>query len=153
MHQLLERDVVALPERPPLRLAMVGEHDEVVRARRLKHGALQPLELRVEQVEHGEGIRLGDAGMVGDLVVADEGRVRDRHALDDVREQRRDVEVAHRHRDGGARERVDAAAGHVLLAALALAARRPPLQQHVPKEQRDGAGEAVRSGEVGEELV
>ena len=83
-HQLLELDAVALAERPALALAVIGEHDQVVGARRLLDGALQPRELGVVLLQHGERIGLLDPGVVGDLVVADEGRVDDRDPLDDV---------------------------------------------------------------------
>ena len=58
--ELLERLAVALPERRPLGLAVVGEDDEVVGARRLRGGALEPRELAVVLAQHGEGVRRAD---------------------------------------------------------------------------------------------
>ena len=91
VHDLLERLAVALAERRALRLAVVGEHDEVIRARRLRRRTLQPGELVIVSLEHRERIGLANPRVVGDLVIADERRVADRHALDDVGHQQRDV--------------------------------------------------------------
>ena len=144
---------VALAERPPLGLAVVGEHDEVVRARRLLDRALEPGELRVVLPQDRERVGLLDPGVVGDLVVADEGRVDDGDALDDVAHQAGDVQVAHDDRDRAAHPRVEAAAVDVLRAGPALAAGGPPLQEHVPEVEGDRPGEPVGVGEVGEVLA
>ncbi len=103
-------------------------------------------------LEHRERVGLADARVVGDLVVAHEGRVADRHALDDVGHQQRRDEVAHHHGDRRADQRIEAAAVHVRGAAAALAAGRAPLGGDVRQRQRDRAHEPVGIGEVGEQV-
>src|SRR6185437_12043204 len=51
LHELVEPVAVALPERRPLGLAVVGEDDELVRPRRVAAGALDASELLVELSE------------------------------------------------------------------------------------------------------
>ena len=121
VHDLLERLAVALAERRALRLAVVGEHHEVIGARRLRGRALETGELAIVALQHRQSIGLADSRVVGDLVVSDERRVADRHALDDVRHQQRRDEVAHDDRDRGADERVEAAPIDMRGAAAALA--------------------------------
>ena len=53
--------------------------------------SLEALELGIVLLQNGERVGLFDAGVMSDLVVADEGGVDDRDALDDVAEQGRDV--------------------------------------------------------------
>ena len=103
--------------------------------------------------QHRECIGLLDPRVVGDLVVADEGRVDHRNALDDVAEQRGHVEVAHDHGDRAPHPRVEAPAVDVLLTAPALAARRQALDDDVPEVESDRAREAIGIGEVGEILL
>ena len=132
---------------------MVGEHDQVIGAGGLLDRALQPLQLGIVLLQHRERVRLLDSGVVCDLVIAHEGRVADGDSFDDVSQQRCDVEVAHDDGDRAAHERVEAAAIDVLLAPLALPARRTPLEDDVPEVERDRAREAVGIGEIGEVLL
>jgi hypothetical protein len=50
---------------------VVGEHDEAVRARRVRQGGLEPGELVVDAPQRGERVRALDARVVGDLVVGE----------------------------------------------------------------------------------
>ena len=54
--QVLERLPVAVAEGLPLRLAVVGEHDQAVGARRLGAGGGDPGDLAVEVAQHGERV-------------------------------------------------------------------------------------------------
>ncbi len=57
---------------------MVGEHHDVVRARRRRHDALEHPEHLVEPLERPQRLRPGGARVVGDLVVVHEVDVHDR---------------------------------------------------------------------------
>ncbi len=103
-------------------------------------------------LEHRESVGLANPRVVGDLVVAHEGGVADRHALDDVGHQQRRDEVAHDHGDRGADERVQAAPVDMRGAAAALADGRPALVRDVGQRQHDRAQEPVGIGEVGEQV-
>ena len=54
---------------------MVGEDDDLVRPGRVPPRALNPPELLVELAQRLEGVGALQPGVVGDLVVAREGRV------------------------------------------------------------------------------
>ena len=75
LHELVEPVAVALPEGRPLRLAVVGEDDELVRPRGVAAGALDAPELLVELAQRLERVVTLEAGVMRDLVVAREGRV------------------------------------------------------------------------------
>ena len=143
---------VALAERRALRLAVVGEHDQVVGARGACVVARSRRASWRRGGEHGERVGLADAGVVGDLVVADERRIAHGDALDDVRHQQRRHQVAHHDRDHGADQRVGAAALDVLRAAAALAPGGAALFDDVGERQHERAHEAVGVGEVGEQV-
>ena len=66
---------VALLERRALRLAVVGEDDDLVRPRRVAARALDPAELLVELAQRLERVGPLEPGVVRDLVVARERRV------------------------------------------------------------------------------
>ena len=104
-HDGFERDAVALEERRTLGLAVVGQHDDVVRAGRLGDGVFETGELLVEAAERVERRRREDPGMVGDLVVTDEVGVRRRHAAVDVAHQGVQGEVAQDGRRGCTQDR------------------------------------------------
>ena len=80
---------VALLERRALRLAVVGEHDDLVRARRVAARALDAAELLVELAQRLERVGALEAGVVRDLVVARERRVDGGPAAHHVRRARR----------------------------------------------------------------
>src|SRR4029453_16575575 len=75
LHELVEPVAIALPERRPLRLAVVGEDDELVRPRGVAAGALDAPELLVELSQRLERVVTLEAGVMCDLVVAREGRI------------------------------------------------------------------------------
>jgi hypothetical protein len=108
--ELLERDAVALQERGALALAVVGEHDDVVRTWSFGDGQLQSAQLVVEPAERVEGGRRGDAGVVCDLVVADEVGVGGGDAAVDVADQRVHRDVAQDGRGRRTQQRIHAAA-------------------------------------------
>ena len=112
LHELLERDPVAVQERRALGLAVVGEDDEPVRAaaRPRAAAAMRPI-WRSTRAQRRERVGALDARVVGDLVVGEERRVADRPARRTCRRsppatwRSRWMTVAPR-----AHERVDAAA-------------------------------------------
>ncbi len=61
LHDLLERLAIALAERRALCLAVVGEHDQVIRARRLRRRALQPGQLVIVALEHRQRVGLRES--------------------------------------------------------------------------------------------
>ena len=96
--ELLEPVAVPLLERRALRLAVVREDDDLVRARRVAAGARDPAELLVELAQRFERVRALEPGVVRDLVVAREGRVHRGSALHHVDEDAEDDQVAHERR-------------------------------------------------------
>src|SRR5512139_655376 len=130
--QLLQLDAEALAEGTALALAVVGEDDQAVGPWRLIDRLLQALELCVVLLEDRERVGLLYPGMVGDFVVADEGRVDDGDALDDVAEQGGDVEIAHHHRDRASDPRIEPAPVDVRRATPSLPASRSALEDNVP---------------------
>ena len=80
LDELVQVVAVALLERRALGLPVVGEDDDLVRARREPAGALDPAELLVELAQRLERVRALEARVVGDLVVARERRVDGRAA-------------------------------------------------------------------------
>ena len=73
--QVVEAVAVALLEGRALRLAVVGEDDDLVRPRRVAAGAVDAAELLVELAQRLERVAALEPGVVRDLVVAREGRV------------------------------------------------------------------------------
>jgi hypothetical protein len=76
--EVLERHAVAILERRALRLAVIGQHDELVGPRRVRDGRSHAGQLAVDLTQHGQGVVALDPRVVGDLVVGEEGRVDDR---------------------------------------------------------------------------
>jgi hypothetical protein len=91
--ELLQRLAVALEERRALALAVVGEHDEAIGPRRMRDGGGDRGDRPVDPAQHGQGVRALDARVMGHLVVGQERRVDDGAAGQDVRRDRRDLEV------------------------------------------------------------
>ena len=110
LDELVEPVAVALLEGRALRLPVVGEHDDLVGARRVAARAVDAPELLVELAQRLEGVRALEPRVVRDLVVAREGRVDGRAAAHHVREDAVDDQVADDHAHRAAHERVDAAA-------------------------------------------
>ena len=91
-----------------------------------------------------------DAGVVGDLVVGEEGRVDDRAPGEDVADHRRHLEVALHHRPPGAGEDVAAAAVHPRPHVVAnLVAGGAALAADVSDREGEGPRHRVGPGEVG----
>src|SRR5215208_6302261 len=105
-HAFLQRRAVALEEGGALRLTVVGEHHEMVRARGLLRRLLDTGELPIDLAQHRQRIRPLDARVVGDFIIGKKGRVGDRPACVEVADDRRHLEVALNHRSPRAHERV-----------------------------------------------
>ena len=69
LDQVVERVAVALLEGRAHALAVVGEHDEVVGARRQRRARSRRPKMLVERAQHLQGVRPVEPGMVSDLVV------------------------------------------------------------------------------------
>ena len=149
-HEVVEAVAVALLERRALGLPVVGEHDDLVGARRVLPGAGDAPELLVELAQHLERVGALEARVVRHLVVAREARVDRRPALHHVAEQAVDGDVAHRHGERGAQERVLAAAMAARPDIAADAAHgRDPLQADLVEEQHERARDVEAVGEEG----
>ena len=147
LDEILQGVAVALLERGALRLAVVGEDDDLVRPGRVPPRALDAPELLVELAQRLEGVGALEPGVVGDLVVAREGRVDGGAPAHHVGQDAEHDQVAHDHAHRPAQQRVDPAAVAARLdVAAAGADRRGPLQQDLPDEQHERARdvEAVR---------
>ena len=149
-HQVLERFPVAVAEGLPLRLAVVGEDDQPVGARSVGAGEGDPGDLAVEVAQHGEGVVAFDPGVVGDLVVGEEGRVDERAAGEDVADDAGDLEVALDDGGPGAHGGVGARAGDPRTDVVAeLPPHRPALAEDVDERQHERARDRVGTSEVG----
>ena len=143
--ELLERLVVALEEGRALGLAVVGQHDDVIRAGRLGDRVLEPCELLVESAQRVEGGRREQPRVMGDLVVADEVGVGGGHTPVDVAHQRVDRQVAQDRGRGGTQDRVDPTALELRLDAVASgAASIDDLAPGVREGQREQSTDRVR---------
>jgi hypothetical protein len=110
---------------------------------------VQPADLLVDRPDDGQRVVPLDAGVVGDLVVAEEVRVDDRPPGQHVAEDRRHDEIARDDRRGGPRERVDAAPLHPRPdPGAALARRRGHLAQDVDDGRADRPQQVHRVGVV-----
>jgi hypothetical protein len=67
---VLERHAVAVLERRTLRLAVIGQHHELVGPRRVRDGRLDARELAVDLTQHGQGVVALDPRVVRDFVEA-----------------------------------------------------------------------------------
>ncbi len=106
LDQLVQAVAVALLERGALRLAVVGEHDDLVGTRGILASARDPAELLVDLAQHLHRVGALEPGMVGDLVVAGEARVDSRDAVHHVADDAVDREVPDEDGQAGADERV-----------------------------------------------
>ena len=141
---------MALLERGSLGLAVVGEDDDLVRPRRVAAGAGDAPELLVELAQGLERVGPHEARVVGDLVVAGEGRVDRRPPAHHVGEHGEDDQVADDDAHRPAHQRVDpapmSARAHV---APGGPDRRGPLDDHLPHEQHQRPGDVEAVGEEG----
>ena len=129
---------MALLEGRALRLAVVGEDDDLVRARRVPAGAVDAAELLVELAERLERVGPLEPGVVRDLVVAREGRVDRGAALEHVGDHGVHGQVADEDADAGADERVlDAAMAARADVALRLPDRRGQLEEDLPEDEHE----------------
>ena len=147
LDQVVEPVAVALLEGGALGLAVVGEDDDLVGPRRVAARAVDAPELVVELPQRLQRVGALEAGVVGDLVVAREGRVDRGAPLHHVREDAVDDQVADDDAHRGAHERVEAAAVAARLhVAPALAGRGRDLERDLPEEEDERARdvEAVR---------
>ncbi len=156
LHQLLQRHTVALFEGRAFTLAVIGQQDDVVGTRRMTRGALQTGELSVQFAQHVVGVLRLDAGVMGHLVIPNEGRIGRRHSGEHVADEGMDVQLAHDDGGKGSQHRVDATA---LLpvhdgrdSPAPSPAELPLLQEYVPHRQQQRPAEVVRIGKVGAEL-
>ena len=150
LDQLLEAVAVALLERRALRLPVVGEHDDLVRPRRVAAGPLDVGEVVVELAQGLERVGALEAGVVGDLVVARERGVDRGTPAHHVGEHAGDDQVAHEDAQRRSHQRVDAAAvparAHV---PAGPSEGRDQLEDHLPDEEDQRAGHVVAVREKG----
>ena len=141
---------MALLEGRALGLAVVGEHDDLVRARRVATRPLDAPELLVELAQRLERVGALEPRVVGDLVVARERRVDRGAAAHHVGEHAEDDEVAHDHAHRAAHQRVDAAAVAARADVAAGGAQRGgDLEHDLPDEQHERPGDVEAVGEEG----
>jgi hypothetical protein len=127
---------------------VVGEDDDLVRTGCVAPSPGNAAELLVELAQGFQRVGALQAGVVGDLVVAGEGRVDGGAAAHHVGEHAEDDQIADHHAHRRAQERVDTAAvttrAHV---APNGANRGGPLEQHLPDEQHQRSGDVEAVGE------
>ena len=148
LDELVEPVAVPLLERRALRLPVVREDDDLVRPRRVPARAVDAAELLVELPQRLERVDALEAGMVGHLVVAREGRVDGGTPFHHVREDAVDDQVADDDAHRRAQERIDpapvTARPHV---AAPLARRGRDLEEHLPGEEDERPGDVEAVGE------
>ena len=110
LDELVEPVAVPLLEGRSLRLAVVGQHDDLVGTRRVAARAVDAPELLVELPQRLEGVCALEPRVMGDLVVARERRIDGRPAAHHVRQHAVDDQVPDDHAHRAAHERIDAAA-------------------------------------------
>ncbi len=148
LDEVVEPVPVALLEGRALCLPVVGEDDQLVGPRRVAAGTLDLGELVVELAQRLERVGALEAGVVGDLVVAREGRVDRRSAPHEVGEHARDDQVADEHAESPSHQGVDAAAVAARPDVAAdRAQRRRPLEEQLPHEEDERARDVVAVGE------
>ena len=154
LHEVLERDAVALEERLALRLPVVRQDDEVVRPRGVLRGAGDAADLAVHAAQDRQSVGSLHTRVMCDLVVGEKRRVADGPARVHVRNDGLHLEVGLHDRAPGAHERVLAIAVPARADILPpLLCREAPLLRDVGDHERDRAGDAVRVGEVGEVVL
>ena len=109
LDEIIEPVPVALLERRSLRLPVVGEHDQLVGARRVPASSLDATERDVELAQRLECVGALEARVMCDLVVTRERGVHDWAALHHVLQDAEDDQVAHDHAERAAHQWVDAA--------------------------------------------
>ena len=134
LDQLVEAVAVALLEGRALRLAVVGEHDELVGPGREPAGPGDAAELLVELAQGLQRVGALEPGVVRDLVVAREGRVDGGTAAHHVGQHAVDDQVADDHAQRGAQERVEAAAVPAGDDVAAPLARSPPMHSSITSQ-------------------
>ncbi len=144
LDELVEPVAVALLERRPLRLAVIGEHDDLVRAGCVAASTVDPGELLVELPERLERVGPLQPGVVGHLVVAGEGRVDRGPSPHHVGQDAEDDEVAHDHAHRAAQERVDPAPVSARVDVPPdRSQRRGPLEDDLPEEEDERPRDVV----------
>ena len=139
---------MALLERRALRLAVVGQHDDLVRPRRVPARARDARELLVELAQRLQRVGALEPGVVGDLVVAGERRVDRGTPVHHVGQDAEDDEVADEHAHRRAHERIDAAAVPARADVAARGARGGgDLEHDLPGEQHERARDVEAVGE------
>ena len=119
---------------------MIGQHDDVVRAVRGLGGVRYAPERPVDPAQHVERVVALDAGVVCDLVVADERGVDDGAARVGVGDDGLDGDVAEDHDGDGAQQRVADATVHARDDVPAdLLRRRVQLAADVEQAEHEGA--------------
>ena len=148
LDEIVQAVAVPLLEGGALGLAVVGEHDDLVRPRRVTASPVDAAELLVELPQRLERVGPLQPGVVRDLVVAREGRVDGGAAAHHVGEDAVDDQVAHDDAHRGAHERVEAAAVTARLHVPALRAQGgDPFEDHLPAEEDERAGDVEGVGE------
>ena len=143
-NEVVEPVPVALLERRALGLPVIGEDDDLVRARSVSAGARDPAELLVELAERLERVVPLETGVVRDLVVAEKRRVDGRTAAKHVRDHREDDQVAEDDAHRRAQERIGSAPVSARLhVAPSLAGRGPELEHDLTHEERHGTRDVV----------
>ena len=136
LDEIVQAVPVSLLEGRALCLAMVGEDDDLVRPRCVAASPVDARELLVELPQRLERVGPFEPGVMGDLVVAREGRVDRRPTLHEVRQDAEDDQVADDDAHRAAQERIDAAP---MTAWLHVAADRAqggdPLEDDLPEEE------------------
>ncbi len=108
-NELVQAVAVALLEGRALGLAVVGEHDDLIRPRGVGARPLDAPELLVELSQRLHRVRALEPGVVCHLVVARKGRVHGWTAAHHVGQHAEDDQVAHDHGHGAAQQWIDAA--------------------------------------------
>ena len=148
--EVLERHAVTVLEGRALRLAVIGQHDELVGPRRVRDGRPDAGELAVDLTQHGQRVVALDPRVVRDLVVGEEGRVDDGPPGHHVADDGGDLQVALHHRRPRAHERVHARARDPRLHVVAdLARGGAALADVVGEREQPGVHDGIGAREVG----
>jgi hypothetical protein len=138
--ELLERQAVALLERGAKGLAMIGQDNQIIGARRLLlDGLVDPGNNLVIGSQHLEGVAGPGARMMRHFVVAGPGDVDAGRPADDVEQGQVGGDVAHEDGHGGPHERIPV--GQAVEARLHVLALLPPALPQFPHDvhqQQDG---------------
>ena len=147
--ELGERLAVPVLERRPLRLSVIGQHDDPIRPGRPSDRPLEPGDLAIDVAQHPQGVLAKRSGMVRHLVVAEEVDVDRVAALRHVVQHPFDAHVAADDRGEGPQQRIRPVPAHARLhAALDLVACGPPLANDLDDGRVERAHRIGRSREV-----